>query len=208
MTARDDLLEAMLGGHQARPPMPPSHEIATFAQAALDCLSCQVPAGSACTAPRPRWQTVCKQRYAVAAMEVANERKRRYPAAGGHVPGCLCAEHVCCALCVSARLDLAEARHVFTSEVPDADVQERVRQIESQATGGEPEVPDSAAPSKRNGKKAARRNSLNRRRENASQSRTLNPWPRAGEVTVRQMTPQELAAHQERLAARRGQRSA
>ena len=106
-------LEEITAFNARRPPKATPDQIADHAWSAVTCRNCGSEPSSACIAEREPWRTVCKDRYADAAIELSKARREAYPTW----------EH----LEALAREQLAEERHGFMTDVPAGDVTALVR---------------------------------------------------------------------------------
>ena len=111
----DDIAERERKAFNARrPPKARPSEIADHAWASLTCRNCGSEPRSACIAKRESWRTVCKERYADAAIELSRIRREAHPTWE--------------TLEALARAEIAEQVHEFMSDVPPEHVTARVRQ--------------------------------------------------------------------------------
>jgi hypothetical protein len=108
--------------NRTRPPKPSNDVIADYACANIECPACGAVPRSACTGPREHWMTVCKDRFIAAALIVTDAWKEQHPS-WERLEGI-------------ARVDLAEQRHIFATEVPWSDITDRVRQMVAEQEAG------------------------------------------------------------------------
>jgi hypothetical protein len=100
-----------------RPGDPSSGQVAGYAWAYVICPACGAEPRSACVPLPAPPRTVCRERFAAAALALRKERKAASPSRE--------------ALEASARLDLATERGTFMADIAAADVTARIQQTQN-----------------------------------------------------------------------------